>query len=61
MKTKEFFSVIMFFKPGKTPEKDEIPIEIYQKIFDLIKQPLISYLNISFTLKVNKRLILLLI
>lgn len=43
----ELFLAVMSFKAGKTPGMDGIPIEIYQKFFDLIKGPLLSCYNFS--------------
>lgn len=44
----ELLSAIMSFKEGKTPGLDGIPIEVYQKFFDLVKKPLLSCFNFTY-------------
>ena len=36
------------FKSGKTPGLDDIPVEVYQTFFDLLRGPLLACFNHSY-------------
>ena len=44
----ELLDAIKAFKAGKTPRLDDIPVEIYQTFFDILRGPLLACFNHSY-------------
>ena len=49
--TKECKKAIEMFENGKTPGTDEIPIEFYKKLWDILVDQLVDVFNFSFQLE----------